>query len=69
LKINSIDFELPSIDADKTIGVLTRSEGTVHGDKLSVQFAMLYSTPDGDRKIRILNLYLPLEKKFSNIIR
>jgi protein transport protein SEC24 len=70
IRVNAIDFELPSIDADKTIGVVMRGEGSItNTDKLSVQAAMLYSTPDGERKIRILNLYLPLVKKFSNIIR
>lgn len=70
IRVNAIDFELPSIDADKTIGVVMRGEGSItNTDKLSIQAAMLYSTPDGERKIRILNLYLPLEKKFSNVIR
>lgn len=70
VRVNAIDFELPSIDADKTIGVMMRSEGSVpRSDRLSVQAALLYSTPDGERKIRILNLYLPLEKKFSNIFK
>lgn len=70
IRVNAIDFELPSIDADKTIGVLMRSEGSLtNTDRLSVQAAMLYSTPDGERKIRILNLYLPLEKRFSTIFR
>lgn len=68
VRVNAVDFELPSIDADKTIGVMLRSEGSVpNSDRLSIQAALLYSTPDGERKIRILNLYLPLEKKFSNI--
>lgn len=69
-RINSIDFQMPSIDADKTIGVIMRSEGSItNTDKLAVQSAMLYSTPDGERKIRIFNLYLPLEKKFYNVFR
>lgn len=29
IKMSSIDFELPSIDADKTIGVVLRSEGSI----------------------------------------
>ena len=70
VRINAVDFELPSIDADKTIGVMMRSEGSVpRSDRLSIQAALLYSTPDGERKIRILNLYLPLEKKFSSIFK
>ena len=69
IRINAIDFELPSIDADKTIGVIMRSEGTVNTDKLSVQAAMLYTTPDGERKLRIMNLYLPVVNNLSNILR
>lgn len=70
MRFNSIDFEIPSIDADKTIGVMLRSEGTITTvEKLSVQAAILYSTPDGERKIRVFNLYLPLEKRFSTIFR
>lgn len=47
-----------------------RSEGSItNSDKISIQSAMLYSTPDGERKIRIFNLYLPLEKKFYNVFR
>lgn len=30
---------------------------------------MLYSTPDGERKIRVFNIYIPLEKRFSSIFR
>lgn len=69
IRVNSIDFELPSIDSDKTIGVIMRSEGALAVDKLSIQAAMLYSTPDGERKIRIMNVYIPLEKRFSTIYR
>ncbi len=69
VRVNSIDFELPSIDSDKTIGVIMRSEGTINSDRLSIQAAMLYSTPDGDRKLRIINLYLPVVNKLSSVLR
>lgn len=70
IRFNAIDFELPSIDADKTIGVMMRSEGSITlSDKLSIQAALLFTNPDGERKIRIMNLYLPLEKRFSMIFR
>lgn len=70
VRFNAIDFELPSIDADKTIGVIMRSEGALMNlDKFSVQAAMLYTTPDGDRKIRIFNLFIPVATKFSQIFR
>jgi len=41
----------------------------MNSDKFSVQAAMLYSTPDGERKIRILNLYLPVVSKFAQVFR
>lgn len=69
IRVNAVDFELPTIDADKTIGVIMRSEGTVNSDKLSIQAALLYSTPDGVRKLRIMNMFLPVTYELSKILR
>ena len=30
---------------------------------------MLYSTPDGQRKLRILNLYLPVQDRMDNLFK
>lgn len=61
IKRERIDFELCSIDADKTIAVELQCEGQAPIQRrLSLQFAMLYSTPDGQRRLRVMNLYLPL---------
>lgn len=63
-----IDFDLCSIDADKSIAVELKFEGTLNPQKpLSLQFAMLYSTPDGQRKLRIINLYLTISDNISQI--
>ena len=49
-------IELPSIDSDKTIGVSIQSEGKLIPDTdLYVQFALLYTTMSGERRIRVIN--------------
>ena len=48
IKRERIDFDLCSIDADKTIAVELKCESPANTHRpLSLQFAMLYSTPDG----------------------
>ena len=70
IKSESIAFEFPSINSDKSISVVLKSKGSVTIFKnLSIQAATLYSTPDGVRKVRVFNLYLPLEKNYSNIYK
>jgi len=51
-----IDFELSSIDSDKTISFVLRNDDRLkEGQNAYIQFAMLYSTPFGDKRIRIFN--------------
>jgi len=67
IKRERIDFDLCSIDADKTIAVEIKCEAasTNLHRPLSLQFAMLYSTPDGQRRLRIINLYLPFNDNIN----
>ena len=59
VKRNTIDFDLPSFDADKSLGILLRHEGKLkEGQFATVQLAMLYTSVYGERRIRVLNLQL-----------
>ena len=55
MRRETIDFEVCALDADKSIAVELQAEGKQSGTHVSLQFAMLYSTPEGKRKLRIIN--------------
>lgn len=62
----NIDFELSAIDSDKTIQFLIRNDERLkEGQTAYVQFAMLYNTQFGDKRIRIFNYALPITKNLN----
>ena len=61
-----VDFELSAIDADKSIAFILRNDEKLKEDKFaSVQFAFLYGTQFGERRIRVLNMNLPVAKNLN----
>eukprot|EP00898_Chlorokybus_atmophyticus_P000326 jgi/Chlat1/1294/Chrsp118S01733 len=69
-KRNAIDVDLPAVDCDKTFTVTFK-----HDDKLSehqevcLQCALLYTTIEGERRIRIHTLSLPATSVLANCFR
>jgi len=51
--------QLSAFDADKTIGFTIKQDGKLKPDTSAyIQFAVLFTTPRGERKIRVLNYVL-----------
>ncbi|KAK1353434.1 Transport protein Sec24-like [Heracleum sosnowskyi] len=64
------DVDLPAIDCDKTIMVtLKHDEKLQDGAECSFQCALLYTTLDGQRRIRVSTLSLPCTTILSNLFR
>ncbi|WOG83090.1 hypothetical protein DCAR_0102264 [Daucus carota subsp. sativus] len=64
------DVDLPAIDCDKTIMVtLKHDEKLQDGAECSFQCALLYTTVDGQRRIRVSTLSLPCTTILSNLFR
>ena len=62
----SVDFELSAIDSDKTVAFILRNDDRVkEGQNVGVQFAMLYSTQFGEKRIRIFNMCVPVSKNLN----
>ena len=60
------DFEIAGIDADKTISFQVRNDEKLKENQFAfVQFAMLYATQFGDRRIRVFNINLPVAKNLN----
>ena len=53
----AVDFELASIDADKSFGFTLRNDETLpEGKMVYVQVAMLYTNIYSERRIRVFNM-------------
>ncbi|GAB5592811.1 COPII coat Sec23p-Sfb3p heterodimer component [Umbelopsis nana] len=67
---NNTDIELAGIDEDKAISFMVK-----HDDKLdpkmdaSFQCAMLYTTATGERRVRVINLSLPVTDNIGSLFR
>jgi protein transport protein SEC24 len=67
---NSTDIELAGIDQDKAVAFVVK-----HDEKLdtkldaSFQCAMLYTTATGQRRVRVINLSLPVTDNIGNVFR
>lgn len=67
---NSTDIELAGIDQDKAVAFIVK-----HDEKLdtkldaSFQCAMLYTTATGQRRVRVINLSLPVTDNIGNVFR
>ncbi|XP_059288495.1 protein transport protein SEC24 B-like isoform X1 [Lycium ferocissimum] len=64
------DVDLPAIDSDKTIMVTLKHDDKLQdGSECSFQSAVLYTTIDGQRRIRVSTLALPCTTMLSNLFR
>ncbi|XP_019239290.1 PREDICTED: protein transport protein Sec24-like At4g32640 [Nicotiana attenuata] len=64
------DVDLPAIDCDKTIMVTLKHDDKLQdGSECSFQSAVLYTTIDGQRRIRVSTLALPCTTLLNNMFR
>ncbi len=62
--------ELATLDADKTIGFLLEQESKLKTESAAyLQFAVLYTTPAGERKIRVFNYKLTVTDQASILLQ
>ncbi|KAI9342470.1 Sec23/Sec24 trunk domain-containing protein [Zopfochytrium polystomum] len=67
---NSTDIELAGIDSQKTFAVSFKHDGKLdEKTDTSIQVALLYTSSDGDRRIRVLNLVVPNTTSLGNVFR
>ncbi|KAI4369729.1 hypothetical protein MLD38_018143 [Melastoma candidum] len=64
------DIDLPGIDCDKTIMVTLKHDDKLQeGTEIAFQCALLYTTVNGERRIRITTLSLPCTSLLTNLFR
>ncbi|KAL8208448.1 hypothetical protein R6Q57_007860 [Mikania cordata] len=64
------DVDLPAIDCDKSIMVTLKHDDKLQdGTECSFQCALLYTTVNGQRRIRVSTLSLPCTTTLSNLFR
>uniref|UniRef100_A0A1J3HXG5 Protein transport protein Sec24-like n=6 Tax=Noccaea caerulescens TaxID=107243 RepID=A0A1J3HXG5_NOCCA len=64
------DIDLPAIDCDKAVMVTLKHDDKLQdGAECAFQCALLYTTIDGERRIRISTLSLPCTNMLSNLFR
>ncbi|KAI3694411.1 hypothetical protein L1987_77376 [Smallanthus sonchifolius] len=64
------DVDLPAIDCDKSIMVTLKHDDKLQdGTECSFQCALLYTTVNGQRRIRVSTLSLPCTTMLSNLFR
>lgn len=68
---NSSDVELACIDSEKTVTVILQHEGGKLDEKLDISFqvALLYTRSDGQRRIRMHNLSVPVTTLAGNLFK
>ncbi len=65
---NGWSLELPTMDADKTVSFGLKYEGSLKPEtSAQLQFAVLFTTASGERKIRVFNYTLAVVDKLSII--
>ncbi|OIV91281.1 hypothetical protein TanjilG_01812 [Lupinus angustifolius] len=64
------DVDLPGIDCDKTFMVTLKHDDKLQdGSECAFQCALLYTTVNGERRIRVITLSLPVTSMLSNLFR
>lgn len=64
------EMDLPSVDCDKTFGIRFEHDGDLDEKKEAViQVALLYTTPEGARRIRSHTISVPVTSVLANIFR
>ncbi|KAF9300853.1 COPII coat Sec23p-Sfb3p heterodimer component [Mortierella antarctica] len=67
---NSTDLELAGIDSEKAFGVLVKHDGKLdEKTEASFQVALLYTTADGLRRVRVHNFSTPVASLLGNVFR
>lgn len=65
-----LEMEIPALDSEKTFAVTLRHDGKLQDNtEIIIQCALLYTTADGQRRIRVHNLSLPVTSQISMIYR
>jgi len=69
-KRTATDVDLPAIDSDKAVLVTLKHEDKlVEGAEVCFQAALLYTTENGERRIRVHTVGLPVTAVMSNLFR
>ena len=64
------EMDLPAVDGDKAFAVRLEHEGKLKDkSEACIQCALLYTTPQGQRRIRVHSLAVPVTMAMSNIYR
>lgn len=67
---NFTDVELAGIDEDKAIAVSFKHDGKLEADRgVSFQAAILYTTKNGQRRVRVHNLNVPVTEHIADVFR
>ncbi|KAF9578123.1 COPII coat Sec23p-Sfb3p heterodimer component, partial [Lunasporangiospora selenospora] len=67
---NNTDLELAGLDSEKSFGVLMRHDGKLdEKTEVSFQVALLYTTADGLRRVRVHNFSTPVTTLLTNVFR
>ncbi|KAK3818887.1 MAG: Sec23/Sec24 trunk domain-containing protein [Benniella sp.] len=67
---NSTDLEIAGIDSEKAIGILVKHDGKLdERTEASFQVALLYTTADGRRRVRVHNFSTPVTSLLGNVFR
>lgn len=67
---NYTDVELAGIDEDKAIAISMKHDGKLEDDRgVSFQAALLYTTKDGHRRVRVHNLNIPVTEHIADVFR
>lgn len=66
----AVDFELSSIDADKSFGFTLRNDETLEeGKTVYVQVAVMYTTIYSERRIRVFNMAFQVVKNLNQYFK
>ena len=63
------EITLGTLDADKAIGLFFNHSHTLKTQTVHFQCATLYTSKSGERRVRVLNLALPVATLASNVFR
>ncbi|PAV79754.1 hypothetical protein WR25_06580 isoform B [Diploscapter pachys] len=66
---NSTDLEIASIDENKSFFTEIKHDDKLSDSNAVIQTAILYTSISGQRRLRILNLCLPVSNEFSMLYR
>ncbi|KAF8371535.1 sec-24.1 [Pristionchus pacificus] len=66
---NTTDIEIAAIDQDKTIFAELKHDDKINDEKAVVQAAILYTSVSGRRRLRILNMCIPVTADYNGLYR